>query len=386
MRRGNGEGSLSYNKKRMRYEYRVFTEDPVSHRQVRKMFTSKQSGADARKKAKQYIEALRINANKTAVLNLESLLNRYLDNTKNAVKEKTWERYNSLVNNNIRPYPLYKALITAIDTDTLQRHFTLLKTHGGSEKQGLAPRSVNSTRRLLIAAYEYGILNGLAETNPAQYTRTVKVDPPDWLTLTPEKGKKLVKAALKRSRYAWAVIVLALGTGMRIGEIFGLEWENVNLEAKTLTVKKTVVTTRRGTLVQDSAKTKGSRRTILLPDYVVYMLKRFLLWQKVASIRLGKPFPSSPWVFANQKGLPRSPSSFSGHDFKELLDQVGISRKFRVHDMRHTHATWLIDAGVNIKVISDRLGHSSIRVTLDTYAHVSHEMQETAVKSLNSIM
>ena len=183
-----------------------------------------------------------------------------------------------------------------------------------------------------------------------------------------------------------ALIVLGLGTGMRIGEMFGLEWKNVDLDKKMLTVERTVVTTKSGILIQDSGKTKTSRRTILLPDSVCYMLKRLKLWQKVRDIRLGTHYSTSPWVLSNPHGKPRSPSSFSGHDFKQLLDDAGIDRKFRIHDMRHTHATWLLESGVNIKAVSERLGHSSIRITLDTYAHVGQSMQEEAVKALNCLL
>lgn len=124
----------------------------------------------------------------------------------------------------------------------------------------------------------------------------------------------------------------------------------------------------------------------MLPDSVCNMLKRFRLWQKVRDIRFGTHYSASPWVLSNPQGKPRSPSSFSGHDFKQLLDIAGIDRKFRIHDMRHTHATWLLEAGVNIKVVSERLGHSSIRITLDTYAHVLQTMQQEAVDTLNDIL
>ena len=213
----------------------------------------------------------------------------------------------------------------------------------------------------------------------------MKVAAPEIMVLTHDQAKQLIRCALHRSRNAWAIIVLALGTGMRISEIYGLEWKNVDLEAKKLQVEKTVVTTNRGALVQESTKTKTSRRT-MLPDNVCYMLKRFKLWQKVRDIRLGTHYSTSPWVLSNPQGKPRSPSSFSGHDFKELLDIAGIDRKFRIHDMRHTHATWLLEKGVNIKVVSERLGHSSIRITLDTYAHVLQTMQQEAVDTLNDIL
>ena len=302
------------------------------------------------------------------------------------VKPKTLERYKSILNQNIYPYPIANCLLENLTTGLLQKHLTVLLQTGGSTKQGLAPRSVNATRRLLIGALDTAVRDDILAKNPATYTRPMKVIAPEIMVLTHEQAKQLIRCALQRSRNAWAIIVLALGTGMRITEIFGLEWKNIDFDAKKLQVEKTVVTTNNGTLVQESTKTKTSRRTILLPDNVCYMLKRFRLWQKVRDIRFGTHYSTSPWVLSNPQGRPRSPSSFSGHDFKQLLDIAGIDRKFRIHDMRHTHATWLLEARVNIKVVSERLGHSSIRITLDTYAHVLQTMQQEAVDTLNDIL
>lgn len=89
---------------------------------------------------------------------------------------------------------------------------------------------------------------------------------------------------------------------------------------------------------------------------------------------------------ANNKGDLMHPATFSYHVFKQiLLVRAGISSKFRFHDLRHTHATWLLEAGVNVKVVSERLGHANIRITLDTYAHVLKTMQGEAVNVLNQI-
>lgn len=385
MRRTNGEGSAYHDVKRDRFVYRITYTDPFTNQKKRKSFTDKKSLTAAKKKAQDFLNSLKTAGNAHEG-SLKAFLEHWVVSISETVKPKTLERYKSILNQNIYPYPVANCLLEKLTTGLLQKHLTVLLQSGGSSKQGLAPRSVNATRRLLIGALDTAVRDDILPKNPATYTRPMKVSAPEIMVLTHEQAKQLIHCALRRSRNAWAIVVLALGTGMRISEIFGLEWKNIDLDAKKLQVEKTVVTTNSGTLIQESTKTKTSRRTILLPDSVCNMLKRFRLWQKVRDIRFGTHYSASPWVLSNPQGKPRSPSSFSGHDFKQLLDIAGIDRKFRIHDMRHTHATWLLEAGVNIKVVSERLGHSSIRITLDTYAHVLQTMQQEAVDTLNDIL
>ena len=385
MRRTNGEGTAYHDIKRDRFVYRITYTDPLTSLKKRKSFTDKKSVTAAKKKALEFLNSLKTTG-KAREGSLKAFLDQWVVSISETVKPKTLERYKSILNRNLYPYPIANCLLENLTTGLLQKHLTVLLQSGGSNNQGLAPRSVNATRRLLIGALDTAVRDDVLPKNPATYTRPMKVIAPEIMVLTHEQAKQLIHCALRRSRNAWAIVVLALGTGMRISEIFGLEWKNIDLDAKKLQVEKTVVTTNSGTLVQESTKTKTSRRTILLPDSVCYMLKRFKLWQKVHDIRLGTRYSASPWVLSNPKGHPRSPSSFSGHDFKQLLDAAGIDRKFRIHDMRHTHATWLLEAGINIKVVSERLGHSSIRITLDTYAHVLQTMQQEAVDTLNDIL
>ena len=385
MRRTNGEGSAYHDVKRDRFVYRITYADPFTNQKKRKSFTDKKSLTAAKKRAQDFLNSLKTAGNAHEG-SLKAFLEHWVVSISETVKPKTLERYKSILNQNIYPYPVANCLLEKLTTGMLQKHLTVLLQTGGNNKQGLAPRSVNATRRLLIGALDTAVRDDILPKNPATYTRPMKVTAPEIMVLTHEQAKHLISCALQRSRNAWAIIVLALGTGMRISEIFGLEWKNIDLDAKKLQVEKTVVTTNSGTLIQESTKTKTSRRTIMLPDSVCNMLKRFRLWQKVRDIRFGTHYSASPWVLSNPQGKPRSPSSFSGHDFKQLLDIAGIDRKFRIHDMRHTHATWLLEAGVNIKVVSERLGHSSIRITLDTYAHVLQTMQQEAVDTLNDIL
>ena len=386
MKRANGEGSITYNEERQRYELKISFTDPNTGESGRKLFTSKKSAKDAKRKADTFLEVL-ITPKEVPSTTLSVWLNQWLDDyVKNTVKIKTYERYCNLVDRNIKPYPIAQYDLDSINASQLQKHFNHLLHCGGIEKTGLAPRSVNATRRLLISAFRVAVDSALIEKNTAERTKALKVDRPNIHVLTFDEGKRLISAALKRSRIAWLIVSLALGTGMRISEIYGLEWENIDFEAKTLKVDKIVVTTSKGIHIQNTAKTKTSQRTIPLPDNLIATLKRYRLWQKVQSIRFGYPYMESPWVLSNQEGVPRSPNSFSAHQYKDILRNAGISTDVRIHDLRHTHATWLLDAGINVKVVSERLGHSNCRITLDTYAHCVKTMQDKAVDAFNNIL
>lgn len=385
MKRANGEGSIAFNEKRNRYEYRISFSDPCSGLTKRKTFTSKKSGADAKRKAKAFLNTL--NRSPELPQTLLSWLEYWLMDIKfNNLKPKTYERYAGLIKLNIAKYKIAQIPLSEITSLKLQKHLNELIMTGGVSNSGLSPRTVNATRRLLIAALDWAVDTNLIPKNPARRTKPIAVSNAPFNVLTHEEGNALIKAALKKNRYAWIIITIALGTGLRTAEIHGLEWKNIDFDNKTLTVEKTVVTTSKGKLIQDSTKTSHSRRTIALPENVVSALKRYRLWLKMKSIRFGWKTFDSPWVLPNEFGEPRSPSTFSAHWFKHLLNDAGITRNVRIHDLRHTHATWLIGAGVNIKVVADRLGHASIRITLDTYSHVVDKMQEEAVNALEKIL
>lgn len=385
MKRSNGEGTVFYDDKRKRFVYRISYTDPKTGKVRRKAFSSVKSAKAAKAKSKEFLYQLEKFLVVQQSMNLCVWLKYWLENYKKySTKVKTYERYVGLVKQYLNPF-IGNILLQDITTIDLQKHFIFLLKEGGVKRQGIAPRSINSVRRLLISALEEAVSSGYISKNPADRTKPLKVGRTEMHVITREEGNRLIKSALRFSRVSWIIIILALGTGMRISEIYGLEWSNINLKTGELVVRKTVVTTRNGILIQDSTKTTASNRRIPLPGFVIKALKRYALWQKVLHRRLGSKFVQNDFLLSNLNGMPRSPNSFSAHEYKRILEAAGISTKVRVHDLRHTHATWLLEAGVNVKVVSERLGHASIRITLDTYAHVLKTMQEHAVDTLNGI-
>lgn len=395
LRRANGEGSIYYEASRKSYVYEFNYQDPITGETKRKRCSSRKSAREARKRAASFLEKLQKEAEtalkkqeeakKSPPVTVEEWLTRWVDKIqKPQVKIKTYERYRSHIFNNIVPF-LGAYQLKDLTLPILQEALYNMSEFGGASKQGIAPRSVNASRNILRAALRDAVNYKLIEMNPATDTKALRVEPPIQHILSKGEAKKLMRVALRQSKHSWIAIVIALTTGMRLGEIFGLTWACVDLEEKKLKVKQSVVTTTKGKIFQPSVKRNSSIRTIPLPDKAVHALKRYKQWQEVSSRKFGYKYAEAEWVLANPEGDFRSPNSFSSHDYKDALEAAGISKDVRFHDLRHTHATWLLEDKVNVKVVSERLGHSSIRITLDTYAEVLETMQETAVEALNNI-
>jgi integrase len=194
--------------------------------------------------------------------------------------------------------------------------------------------------------------------------------------LTPEQVGKLLAAA-KDDRLE-ALYVLAIGSGMRLGELFGLQWRNVNLNAGTCSVCHSL-TELGGKLTLSEPKTAKGRRLVTLPRRVIDAL----IDHRKKMVALG--FAGVPFVFCNSVGGPLRRSHFHRNEFKPLLKRAGLP-DIRFHDLRHTSATLLLAQGVHPKVVQERLGHSQISVTLDTYSHVLPSMQVDAANRLDSML
>jgi integrase len=179
--------------------------------------------------------------------------------------------------------------------------------------------------------------------------------------------------------------VLAIHTGLRQGELLGLKWEDADLEAGTLQVRRTL-TTAKGGPVLSTPKTKGSRRSVKLTQSAVEILRSHLQRQ-LGEIgdRAASLWEENGLIFASEIGKPLDRRSIIKYQFKKLL-KCGRLPDIRFHDLRHTCATLLLGRNVNPKIVSEMLGHASIAITLDTYSHVLPNMQNEAAKALEDAL
>lgn len=169
---------------------------------------------------------------------------------------------------------------------------------------------------------------------------------------------------------------------MRRGEILGLKWDDIDLTTGKLTLRRSLGQTRAGLIVKDP-KTHGSRRTILLPKVAVNKLIAHKGCQAIEKAQLGKAYNDKGLVCAQPDGNLVLPDYIS-NNFRFVVKRAGLPY-MRFHDLRHSAATMLIKSGVPVKVVSERLGHSTIAITQDIYTHVLPDMQQQAADMVDSL-
>lgn len=171
---------------------------------------------------------------------------------------------------------------------------------------------------------------------------------------------------------------------MRLGEIFGLSWDAVDAEKGIIYVKRALITSKAGVNFEEP-KTKASRRQIPLSADVTAQLRKYKVLQEWRKNILGDQWSALNLVITGEFGGVFNTSNFTSRYFKPLLKKIDVPASFKFHDLRHTHATLLLLKGIAVKVVSERLGHSTIAMTQDTYAHVLPEMQAEVVKVLDGV-
>lgn len=253
---------------------------------------------------------------------------------------------------------------------------------------GLSPKTVRGVHLVLSKALKEATRWGLIERNPADL-----VDPP---------SLRLVAARRRRAMRVWdsdqlrtflesvatdrfyAFWLTAATTGMRRSELLGLRWSDVDLGAGTVVVNATLVAGADGPLFEEMQKTRAGHRTVSLDAGTVEVLRTELERQEHDRRMAPRWRNEHGLVFVWDDGRHLNPD-WVWHEFVRLTDDAGLPR-VRFHDLRHTHATLLLRAGVNPRVVSERLGHSSVAFTLDTYAHVLPGMQAAAAEAFADLL
>lgn len=277
------------------------------------------------------------------------------------LKPATVRKYESDARNNVVPHVGHLRLgqVTSQDVANLQSRL---------RAEGKGPLTITHARRALGTALEAAMEAGLIPSNPTR-SRSLRLRAPDKVerVLNRDETRRLLRAA-RGSPYE-ALIVLAVTTGMREGELLALRWRDVDLDTGTLSVRGSVTTDHDGELRILPPKTSRSRRTLYLPQVAIEALRR-------------APRRGPDLVFpAARGGLMRGTNLYSRH-FLPLLAQAGLPR-MKFHDLRDTAATHMLEDGTPINVVSEVLGHADEAITLRRYAHVTRGMQHAAVAAMN---
>jgi len=270
----------------------------------------------------------------------------------------------------------------------LQAFYSQQKTQGRIDGKGqLSPRTVRYCHSLLAEALGHAVKMGLLSRNVAQATEAPRSDQKVMPTLAPEDVPVFLEAAQESPYYT--LFYLLLHTGLRRGEALALKWKNIDLGLASLGVSAYLSVVEaayklNGTYVVKEPKTSHSRRRIALSPSLALVLRQYKAEQEAQRALLGKSLTNDDFVFAHPDGTPLDPSTVS-HVFNKIIRKASLPH-IRLHDLRHTHASLLLQAGVHPKIVQERLGHSSIRVTLDTYSHVIGGLQEVAAQRFDDLL
>lgn len=252
-------------------------------------------------------------------------------------------------------------------------------------EQGLT-HTVRLIHAILHKALGQAVKWGLVPRNVADAVERPKIPRKEMRALAPEEAVRLLEAA--ESDRLHALYVLAVACGLRQGELFGLKWEDVDLERGTLTVRRQLQWLRVNGKTQPvftEPKSAKSRRTVALPSVAMTALRRHRVRQAEERLRLGEAWQDYGLVFTTEIGTPLLKGNFIRRSFKPLLRRAGLP-DIPFHSLRHTAASLLLGAGESLKTVQEMLGHSSITLTADIYGHISLAQQREAARKMDAIL
>lgn len=294
----------------------------------------------------------------------------------------TFDRNAQLVRRHIIPSIGHIKLdkLTAADVQRLYRS----KLEGGrldGKPGGLSPRTVKYIHTMLHQALSHAMKYGLIVRNVADAVDTPKQRKRDMRVWDESQIATFLEAA-SESRY-FVAYALAIYTGLRKGELLGLRWSDIDLERGEIALRQ-ALKDNQGQLYFGQPKRHRSRRPIALSAEAVAMLKRHKIAQNQERLKVGEAWADLDLVFATELGAPIHPSNFA-RTYRAIVKRAGLPY-IRPHDLRHSHATMLLAAGVHAKIISERLGHASVAFTMDVYSHVLPDMQREAADQLDTLI
>jgi integrase len=253
---------------------------------------------------------------------------------------------------------------------------TLAESGGRDGKRGLSPLTIHHVHSCLHKACQDAVRWGLISRNPldaADPPRTKGDGTKEMRTWSAEQlGAFLSSVRNDRLHPLWHLIAM---TGMRRGEAIGLRWSDVDLENARLAVRRALIPTNREVVVSEPKTAKG-RRVIALDPATVEVLKSQALRQLEEQREWGEAWTDTGLVFTKENGEALDPETITR--WFRIAVKKALLPTIRLHDLRHTHATLALQAGIHPKVVSERLGHATVSITLDTYSHAIPAMQEEA--------
>ena len=375
-KRGNGEGSIYFRTSDEKWVGSITLEN-----RKRRVFYGK-----TRKEVQEKLKvALREQQQGTLVTaprqTLAQFLTDWLENSqRQSVRPRTYERYEELVRLHIAP-ALGRYELQKLSAQHLQAFYAK------KAEEGLSATTINHFHNVLHKALDTAVKWNLVARNVCDLVSPPRRKRYEVHPLTLEQVHKLL--AVVEGHEMEALFRLALATGLRRGELMGLKWQDINLDAGVLQVRRIlsrVPSKMPGKgYVEAEPKTQKSRRSVVIASFALEALKQHRERQREAEITAGPLWQDHDFVFCTSIGTHLNPTRDMLDQLKVLLKKAGLP-DIRFHDLRHSAATLLLSVGVHPKVVQEILGHSQISITMDVYSHVLPGMQQEAMSRLNDAL
>lgn len=306
------------------------------------------------------------------------LIDEWLESVRPRVTERTADGYQGLLDRYVRPV-LGSKRLTQIETRDIQKLYASMQT-----QQSLSPTVVRHAHAALRQALEQAVEWKLIARNPADSLKRKlpKAIETERRVLDEAEAGRFLAACQVKAR--GLIFEFALLSGMRPEEFLALAWRDLNFERNTASVRRALVRHKKAWRFQEP-KTKGSRRVVTLSATLMRKLALHKRAQAERRLKVGSEWEANDLVFCGDFGTPLSIPNLTYRYFRPILEKAKLPQ-IRLYDLRHSHATLLLAADEHIKIVSERLGHSTTRLTLDTYSHVLANMQQKTSDKLETML
>lgn len=386
-RRSNGEGSIVKNMRNgiqigWRASITIGTDD--KGKLVRKQFTGK-TQQDVKNKLQEYKKQILMGVLNEDKLTVSDWFYSWLfDYRKQDLKPKSFQRYHGIYKNYIENTDFGNIKLNDLRTTHLQRHYKKLLDNGTT------PTTIRQINTNLKTCLNEAERQGYIQKNWCKLvTLPKKEDNKEVKVLTKQEQEKFLEAI--KGHELELLYIVALGTGLRIGEILGLKWSDIDFKNNELHVNRSLQKVALYEddkiigyeVVESTPKTKNSLRTIPVPQNIIKKLKAHKKEQNELILLLQEEYNNKNYVFCNKLGKPIEDKR-PGRNLKTILTSIGIE-PIKFHALRHTYATRLFEAGIPPKTVQHLMGHSDIETTMNIYTHVMKEQKLKAIEKINSI-
>ncbi|KGN00756.1 integrase [Clostridium novyi A str. 4570] len=300
----------------------------------------------------------------------------------NNLKPSSFERYDGIYRKYILNSPIGEIKLSELRAKDIQTYYNNLHDNG------ISSSVINTINGFLYTCLESALKQNYIYQNYCKLVTLPKIIKDDKFTVFTLQEQNIFLNNIQGHKYETAFI-LALGTGLRLGELLGLKWSDIDFDNNTLSVSRAIKRTtiinkqgeRKSQIIEQLPKTKTSIRTVPIPTNIMEKLKESKQKHSVIKKENEDLYNNTDYIFSDKLGNPLDPKRIP-RNFKSVLKKAGL-KDIKFHSLRHTYATRLFEAGVPIKTVQTLMGHSDITTTMNIYTHVMPEEKNKAAEKIN---